>query len=130
MTITPTLARRALEVYRGERRAVPAGEVASPFVLLALEADTARVAVPDILPNMIMATDEIRIERPLRVGETFQASGVLLDIQEHYGGRFGLSLIIRVETQFHDASGALVAAAARSMMQYDRPSGESGESGE
>src|SRR5690349_10174565 len=93
VTITPVVASRALEVYRGIERRVEPGEIASPYVLLALEHEAEPVNAPAVLPLGLLSSDEVRIERPLRVGEALIAQSSLQDIQEHFGGRFGYSLV-------------------------------------
>src|SRR2546423_607963 len=100
VTVTPLLASRALEGYGGRQRSVADGEPASPFVLLGLEQDSGHEGPPTILPHGLLVSNEIRLERPLRVGETLLAQRSLQDIQERFGGRFGYSLVFRVGTEF------------------------------
>jgi hypothetical protein len=49
------------------------------------------------------------------------------NIAERFGGQFGYSIDFRMDTEYRDASGGLVATSSTNMMQYDAASGRGGE---
>ena len=118
--VTPKALRRAVEVYTGSPpTTVPAaGEPVTGYVIAALDADYELEALPNLMPNSILISNEWQFERPLRMGETLQASYRLVDITERFGGRFGYSIDFRAEVVYRDAAGDVVARSGRTMTQY------------
>lgn len=118
--VTPRALRRAVEVYTGAPPAtVPApGEPVAGYVIAALDADYEVETLPNLMPNSILISNEWQFERPLRMGETLQASYRLVDITERFGGRFGYSIDFRAEVVYRDGAGEVVARSGRTMTQY------------
>lgn len=119
-TVTRKAVRRAMEVYGATgRRDFAPGDRVPGYVVVALEADSEPVDVPDIMPKSLLISNELEFERPLRLGEELQVSQRVADISERLGGRFGYSVYVRSDTLFHDGEGKLVARTARTMMYYE-----------
>jgi hypothetical protein len=119
--VTPRAWRHAVEVYTGvvPQSTPAAGEPISGYVIAALDADYEVESLPALLPNSILISNEWQFERPMRMGETFQAAYRLVDITERFGGRFGYSIDFRAEVFYRDANGEVVARSGRTMTQYD-----------
>lgn len=119
--VTPRALFRAAETYYGRPwEPVPAeGEPVPGIVIAALETEGSSLAVPDVMPNSLLISNEWQFERPLRMGEELQVQSRLADITERLGGRFGYSLYFRTEIEFRDATGEVVARSVNTMMQYD-----------
>jgi hypothetical protein len=118
--VTPAAVRKAVEVFTGVPDAsYSEGEEVPGYVVEALHTDSDSNDLPRLLPQSILVANEWRFARPLRMGEELTVESRVVDISERFGGKFGYSLDFRSETQFRDADGTLVAASARSMMQYD-----------
>jgi hypothetical protein len=118
-----------MDIYLGEGQAAPGdGEPVPGFVLAALEGESDRMDLPDVLPDSLLISNEWQFDRPLRLGEELTVSGRLADITERFGGRFGYGLYFRSETEFRDESGEVVARSARTLMQYDTANARDGES--
>lgn len=118
--VTPRALKRAIEVYTGTPPAtVPAaGEPVAGYVIAALDADYEVETLPILMPNSILISNEWQFERPMRMGETYQASYRLVDISERFGGRFGYSIDFRAEVVYRDEEGNIVARSGRTMTQY------------
>jgi hypothetical protein len=118
--VTIRAVRRALDVYLGQLEAsFQEGDDVPGYVLAALDSESEPPALPVLLPNSLLISNEWEFERPLRLGEQLNVAYRIVDISERFGGRFGYSLDFRSEEEFSDASGAVVARSGRSMMQYD-----------
>ncbi|MEO8538341.1 MAG: hypothetical protein ABI577_01280 [bacterium] len=113
--------RRAVEVYSGKVPEVtPAdGEPVSGYALAGLETDYEATGLPDLMPNSILISNQWEFERPMRMGETYEAAYRLVDVTERFGGRFGYSIDFRAEVIYRDDSGAVVARSGRTMTQYE-----------
>lgn len=118
--VTPKAYRRALEVYTGHvPRSTPGpGEVVPGYVIAALDSESPAPAIPSLLPNSILISNEWQFERPLRMGEEFESVYSVVAINERFGGRFGYSIDFRAEVIFKDADGNPVARSGRTMTQY------------
>jgi hypothetical protein len=118
--VTPRAWRHAVEVYTGAiPTSTPApGEPVSGYVIAALDADYEIETLPNLLPNSILISNEWQFERPMRMGETFEAAYRLVDITERFGGRFGYSIDFRAEVLYRDSAGEVVARSGRTMTQY------------
>jgi hypothetical protein len=118
--VTRRAVNRAMDVYLGnhDRRFNP-GDIVPGFALVALEPEGEPSELPPLMPDSILISNEMEFERPIRLGEVLTLRTRLADINERFGGRFGYSLYFRSEVEFADASGAVVARSARTMMQYD-----------
>jgi hypothetical protein len=113
--------RHAVEVYTGRvPENTPAdGDPVSGYAIAGLETDYDATELPNLMPNSILISNQWEFERPLRMGETLQASYRLVDISERFGGRFGYSIDFRAEVIYRDANGHVVARSGRTMTQYD-----------
>lgn len=119
--VTPRAVQRAMDVYLGHHEDAP-DEPGSPvpgYVLAALDSESEPPALPTLLPNSLLISNEWSFERPLRLGEKLDVAYRITGISERFGGRFGYSIDFRTEDEFTDSSGAVVARSARNMMQYD-----------
>lgn len=118
--VTPKAYRRALEVYTGRvPRSYPApGEPVPGYVLAALDSEADTPAMPSLLPNSLLISNEWQFERPLRMGEELESAYSVVAINERFGGRFGYSIDFRAEVIFKDANGDPVARSGRTMTQY------------
>lgn len=127
--VTPRSWRHAVEVYTGIEPAdtPPDGEPISGYAIAALETDYELTALPPLLPNSILISNQWEFERPMRMGETLHASYHLVDINERFGGRFGYSIDFRADVVYRDADGNVVARSGRTMTQYDPAEARSGE---
>jgi acyl dehydratase len=120
VVVTATAVKRAREVYFGVVAPPPAeGDEVEGVVIAALETSTGQLRVPDVMPNSVLISNEWEFERPLRAGDALTAQSRLADITERFGGQFGYSLYFRTEVELRDATGALVARTATTLMQYD-----------
>jgi len=118
--LTPRVVARTMDVYLGHHEDVPAeGAEAPGFAIAGLETESGSLELMDLMPNTLLISNEWTFERPLIVGEEFEARTVLADISERFGGQFGYSLTVRTEVTFTDTTGAIAARGARTMMQYD-----------
>lgn len=129
--VTLTVSKRALErtmdLFLGHHRhSLKPGDEVPGYVMNGLEPEGEPMSMPELLPVSILISNEMAFERPLRLGETLTARTRMADISERFGGQFGYSITFRTEVEFSDASGAIVARTARTMMQYDAKGG-SGE---
>ena len=126
--VTPGAVRKAVEVFTGATDAgYGDGEEVPGYVIEALHTESDPTDLPRLMPQSILIANEWRFTRPLRIGEELSVESRVVDISERFGGKFGYSLDFRSETQFRDATGALVAVSARSMMQYDASQARDGE---
>jgi hypothetical protein len=126
--VTAAAVRRAGEVYFGAPADVPADGDPVPGVTIAgLETNTARLQVPDVLPNSVLISNEWQFERPLRMGEELEARTRLADISERFGGRFGYGIYVRTDVELLDTGGALIARSSSTLMQYDPRNARDGE---
>jgi hypothetical protein len=120
VTVTPRLVRRAMDVFATDPRPLPAEGGAVPaYVVEVLGSEAEGVALPTLMPNDLLISNEVVLERPLRLGESVFVQTRLADISERLGGRFGQSLYLRSDVEVTDADGAIVARSVRTMMQYD-----------
>ncbi len=123
--------RHAVEVYTGripDQTPAP-GDPVSGYAIAALETDYEATELPNLLPNSILIANQWEFERPLRMGESLDASYRLVDINERFGGRFGYSIDFRAEVVYRDAAGAVVARSGRTMTQYDPADAREPEAG-
>ncbi len=119
--------RRAMDLYLGHHeRELVAGRPVPGFVLAALQTDGDPLPLPDVMPNSLLVSNEMSFERQLLLGERLTVQSRIADVSERFGGKFGYSLYFRTDNEFRDASGALVAKTAQTMMYYDA-SAASGE---
>lgn len=118
--VTPKLYRRAVEVYTGgiPDSAPAAGEAVPGYVIAALDSEADSPALPALLPNTLLISNEWQFERPLRMGEELEAVYSVAGITERFGGRFGYSIDFRTQITFNDATGAPVARSGNTMTQY------------
>lgn len=128
--VTPKAYRRALEVYTGRipRSAPSPGEPVPGYVLAALDSEGDTPAMPSLLPNSLLISNEWQFERPLRMGEELDSVYSVVAVTERFGGRFGYSIDFRAEVIFKDAEGSPVARSGRTMTQYS--AAEAREGGE
>lgn len=128
--VTPKAYRRAVEVYTGHipRIAPGAGEPVPGYVLAALDSESDTPAMPSLLPNSLLISNEWQFERPLRMGEEFESVYSVVAVTERFGGRFGYSIDFRAEVIFKDGEGNPVARSGRTMTQYS--AAEAREGGE
>lgn len=118
--VTQRAVRRAVEVFTGRRSPDYAeGEPVPGYALAALDSESEPPPLPTLMPQSLLISNEWQFERPLRMGEQFSVAYRIVDISERFGGKFGYSLDFRSEREFRDATGAVVARSAHSMMQYD-----------
>jgi len=118
--VTRAHVRRALLAVTGSAEGLPAeGEPAPAFGLAALEGDTEPLATPSILPSGVLSATEWALERPLLVGEELTAVRRIADVSERLGGRYGHSLYFRVEVEYRDAAGAMIARSSLQTTQFD-----------
>jgi hypothetical protein len=118
----------ALETFFGSTAGVERlseGDEVPGVVLIALQGDADGVAFPSLLPNSLLISNEMTLERPLRLGERLIARSRLADVTERLGGRFGYGLYVRSETVFADGAGP-VASVAQTLMYYDPAAGDVG----
>lgn len=102
--------------------------VAAPYVIASLASGpTRRQAMPSILPNGLMTTQEWRFTRPFQVGEHLSAVQQVVDIRDRLGGRYGYSVLITTSTDYYDADGEHVAAALVTITQFDPAGAEKKE---
>ena len=129
--VTPRAWKHAIEAYTGViPKTVPAdGEPISGYVIAALDADYEIETLPNLLPNSILISNEWQFERPMRMGETFEAAYRLVDIAERFGGRFGYSIDFRAEVLYRDSAGEIVARSGRTMTQYSASDARSADGG-
>jgi hypothetical protein len=129
--VTPRAWRHAVETYTGRiPKETPApGTPISGYVIAALDADYEVETLPNLMPNSILISNEWQFERPMRMGETFEAAYRLVDIAERFGGRFGYSIDFRAEVLYRDSSGAVVARSGRTMTQYSARDARSQDGG-
>lgn len=126
--VSPRMVLRAADLYTGRPLALPAeGGPVPGYVMVALDAEVESPPLPPLLPDSILISNEWLFERPLRLGEELLASGLLADVVERFGGRFGYSLHWRSEVEFRDPGGTLVARSVRTMMQYDAANARDGD---
>ncbi|MCC7364090.1 MAG: hypothetical protein IT303_06930 [Dehalococcoidia bacterium] len=121
VTITPAAVRRSMRAVFGEI-ATPTfapGEEVPGYVLIALQPEGDELPMPDLMPDKLEVSNEIDIVRPLRMGETLQVRSRIGHIAERLGGRFGYSLLIRMDVEFSEPGGAVVARFSFTAMQYD-----------
>jgi hypothetical protein len=127
VTVTRRAVERAVETYTGRRSATYGeGEPVPGYAIAALEAEDAPEAIPALLPQSILISNEWQFERQLRMGETLSVVNRLVNIAERFGGKFGYSLDFRTEREFRGADGNVVARSVQSMMQYDAASAREG----
>jgi hypothetical protein len=118
--VTLRAVNRAMDVYLGHHdHALGPGDPVPGYVLAAIEPETEIGALPSVLPDSLLISNEWQFERPLRLGEELTLTARLADISERFGGRFGYSLYFRSDVEFRDAAGTVVARSSRTMMQYD-----------
>lgn len=118
--ITLRAVRRALETFTGNHDGDFAdGDPVPGYVIAALDSESEPPPIPALLPKSLLISNEWQFERPLRLGEQLAVVYRIVDISERFGGKFGYSLDFRTEREFHDATGAVVARTAHTMMQYD-----------
>jgi hypothetical protein len=118
--VSRKIVRRSLDLYLGHHdRELEEGKPVPGLALVALQPEAEGVSSPELLPNSLLISNEMLIERPLLLGETLTVQSRLADINERFGGRFGYSIYIRTETEFRDEGGRLVATMANTMMYYD-----------
>lgn len=118
--VTPHVVVRAAETFTRRHVRPPAeGEPVPGFVLAGLTTNGDAPAIPALMPNSLLIANEWSFERPLRMGEWLTAQSRIADIVERFGGQFGYSLHFRTEVEYRDATGAVVARAGHTMMQYD-----------
>lgn len=126
-TVTNRLVRRAADVFgHGALPPLTAGQPVPAYVVEVLGTEAEPFAPPTLLPNDLLISNEIMLERPLLLGETLTLRTRLADISERLGGRFGHSLYLRSEVELVDPNGAVVARSVRTMMQYDARSAAEG----
>lgn len=123
--VTPRAFKRAVEVFTGSPPAVipPEGAPVPGYVLAALETDSEPPGLPPIMPNTLVTADEWSFDRDLRMGELLQASFLIVDMKERFGGRFGYSIDVRSESVFRAPGGAAVARNTRTMTYYSAADG-------
>lgn len=126
--VTPKAYRRAMEVYTGQvPRSTPGpGEVVPGYVIAALDSEAPAPAIPSLLPNSILISNEWQFERPLRMGEDLDSVHAIVAVNERFGGRFGYSIDFRTEVVFRDAAGSAVARSANTMTQYSAAGADGG----
>ena len=118
--VTQRAVRRAVEVFTGRPgRDYCEGEPVPGYALAALDSESEPLPLPMLMPQSLLISNEWQFERPLRMGEQFSVAYRIVDISERFGGKFGYSLDFRSERELIDATGAVVARSAHSMMQYD-----------
>ncbi|MFN0095437.1 MAG: hypothetical protein ACKVVT_11780 [Dehalococcoidia bacterium] len=120
VVVSARVVRKALDVWGQAGEALPSeGEAVPSYVVEALGSEAEGLALPSLMPNDLLISNEILLERPLRLGEELTLQTRVADISERFGGRFGQSLYLRSDVELTDASGAVVARSVRTMMQYD-----------
>lgn len=125
--VTALLARRAVDVYGGERRDFAPGDRVPGAVVTALQSEARDLRVPSLMPRNLLVTNDLSFERPLRVGDVLTMRRRIADISERLGGRFGYAIYVRSEVEFRDSDGALVATIGNTSMQYEHAGREDEE---
>lgn len=111
---------RAMDTFLGHHRHdLHPGDPVPGYVMSALEPEAELGAIPELLPDTLLISNEWEFERPFRLGEELTLTGRIADISERFGGQFGYSIYFRSEAELRDANGEVAARAARTMMQYD-----------
>jgi hypothetical protein len=124
--LSERMVERAMDTYLEHHAGAPkAGQQAPGFVLTALEIESGRLDVPDLLPASLLISNEWEFARPLVVGEELVLCTRVADISERFGGRFGYSIDVRTEVEVRDATGAVVARSVRTLTNYDPASARS-----
>lgn len=126
VVVTAHVVRRALETYGASPRSFAPGDPVPGYAVVALESGSPEVEVPLLLPRSLLISNDFAFARPLRLGERLFVRERIADISERLGGRFGYSIYVRTEHRFRDETGAVVATAGRTMMQYEHE-GEGGD---
>lgn len=128
VTVSRRAVERTMDLYRGNHHGrLAEGDPVPGYVLVALQPEAESVAIPELMPNSLLISNELTVERPLRLGEQVTVQSRLADISERLGGRFGYSLYVRTETNCHDASGAFVARMSQTLMYYDPAAERAGD---
>jgi hypothetical protein len=128
VTVTLRLVKRATEVFYGRPgRDYAEGEEVPGYVISALDPEIDPPELPKLLPQGILISNEWAFERYPKLGETLTLTSMVANIAERFGGQFGYSIDFRMDTEYRDASGGLVATSSTNMMQYDAASGRGGE---
>lgn len=127
--ITRGHVRRAMLAVTGDASRIPAdGEIVPGYVLAALDGDADLLETPRVLPSGVLVGTDWAVERPLRMGDEFTAVRRIADVSERLGGRYGHTISFRVDVEYRDADGALVARASLQTNQFDpanaRPTGD------
>ena len=79
-----------MDLYRGNHHGrLAEGDPVPGYVLVALQPEAESVAIPELMPNSLLISNELTVERPLRLGEQVTVQSRLADISERLGGRFG-----------------------------------------
>jgi hypothetical protein len=129
--VTARAWRRAVEVYteRVPEETPAAGEPVSGYVIAALDTEYEQSQLPNLLPNSILISNQWQFERPMRMGETYDAAYQVVDVTERLGGRFGYSIDFRAEVVYRDEAGEVVARSGRTMTQYNAADARSEDGG-
>jgi hypothetical protein len=122
--VTARMVQRTEDVYLGSHGPPRAdGDEAPALVLMALDSFVDQEEFPTLLPDSLLVSNEVSVDRPLRVGEELEAVNRLADVYERFGGRFGYSIYFRGEVEFREPGGGpVVGRSARLMMQYSAAS--------
>jgi hypothetical protein len=98
-------------------------------VIAALDTEYEQSQLPNLLPNSILISNQWQFERPMRMGETYDAAYQVVDVTERLGGRFGYSIDFRAEVVYRDEAGEVVARSGRTMTQYNAADARSEDGG-
>lgn len=127
VTVTRKAVHRAMDVFLGHHdREFAPGDPVPGFTVVALDPDSERLELPDLMPDSLLISDEWTFERPLRMGDELTLESRISDITERLGGRFGYSLYSRLEVVMRDPSGEVVCRSGRTMMHYDAANARNG----
>lgn len=121
VVVTPGAVRRSLEVLLGDGHGLrfEPGDDVPACALIAIQPEGNERPMPDLMRDKLELGNEFDMVRPLRLGETVLVRSRIGPITERFGGRFGYSLTIRMDTEILDQAGALIARVSTLAMQYD-----------
>lgn len=127
VTVTRKAVHRAMDVFLGHHdREFAPGDPVPGYTMVALDPDSERFEVPDLMPDSLLISDEWSFERALRMGDELTLESRIADISERFGGRFGYSLYVRMEVVMRDSAGDVVCRSGRTMMYYDAANARDG----
>lgn len=92
--------------------------MAPPYVIASFGGGRPGRAV-QIMPGALLTQQEWKFSRPIKIGETLQATTQVSDIRDRIGGRYGYTVLVTNSTDYVDAEGNHVASTLVTLSQFD-----------